>query len=142
MNTGVTYIIPCSGSKAANATQARHLYTGAMFRHTLRTAEALAAGEVGRGRVLVLSARYGLVELDTVLASYDTRITSADRVSVDVVVAQALALGVGDDVYALLPSAYLELLDTALRNLDIYVQDVYEANLGIGEQRRINVLAA
>lgn len=42
-------------------------------------------------------------------------------------------------MYALLPRPYLARLDEALRTLDVYVQDVYEATRGIGEQKRVDI---
>lgn len=141
---GITYVIPCGGAKLDHAAPARDLYIGQMFRHTLTNVTALAAGDVAAGlgpvRILVLSARYGLVDLDTVLDPYDLRIGDPGSVDVDTLTAQALALGIdwGAQVYGLLPKAYLARLDQALRALDVYIQDVYEATAGIGEQRRVN----
>ena len=39
---GITYIIPCAGSKLDRPAPARDLYTGTMFRHTLNAAEVNA----------------------------------------------------------------------------------------------------
>lgn len=142
---GITYVIPCGGAKADHPAQARDLYVGSMFRHTLAAAERMVALDVAEGRgparVLILSARYGLVGLDEVLEPYDLRMESHGSVTVEVLAAQALTLGIdwGSDVYALLPRPYLARLDSALRTLDVYVQDVYEGCGGIGEQKRVNV---
>jgi hypothetical protein len=136
--TQITYVIPCGGQKAPHSAAARDLYTGAMFRHTLAAAEAEASA-VG-GRVLILSAKYGLVEPATVLSPYDIKMGGPDSISPATLTAQALALGIdfGADVYGLLPRAYYDTLDQALRELDVYLQDVYEATAGIGEQRKVN----
>jgi hypothetical protein len=40
-------------------------------------------------------------------------------------------------VYAVLPKPYLARLDQALRDLDVYVQNIYEGAASIGEQRRV-----
>jgi hypothetical protein len=136
----ITYVIPCGGTKTDHAAPARDLYTGSMFRHTLNAALAMADGD--DARVLILSARHGLVELDTVLAPYDQRMDAPGAIAADAVAAQAAALGVGRDVYALLPRPYLSTLDAALRQLGVWVQDVYEATAGIGEQRHVNAVCA
>jgi hypothetical protein len=145
---GITYVIPCGGSKIAHAAPARDLYTGQMFRHALTNVERLAALDEADGRaarILILSALHGLVELDTVLEPYDQRMDKAGAVSVEVLAVQAETFGIGWDdatergsqVYAFLPRPYLARLDAALRTLYVYVQDVYEATAGIGEQRRV-----
>lgn len=140
---GITYVIPCGGGKLDHAAPAAELYIGSMFRHALVNVERLAAmdEDEGRGpaRVLILSALHGLVELGTVLEPYDLRMGAPGSVTVETLAAQALALGIdwGSAVYAFLPRAYLARLDGALRTLDVFVQDVYEACGGNGEQRRV-----
>jgi hypothetical protein len=131
-----TYVIPCGGQKADTPSAARNLYTGAMFRHTLAAAQGLT--EPG-DRIMVLSARYGLVDLDEVLEPYEQRMDRPGSVATETITVQAMFKDVGRDVYALLPRAYFDALDAALRPLCIWVQDVYEATAGIGEQRRVNV---
>lgn len=135
----IIYVIPCGGAKLDHAAPVRDLYTGQNFRHALRTAEAAAAED--NGRVLVMSALHGLVELDTVLEPYDVTLTARTRHDVGIspcdLVVQAYELGLRwrDEVYTFLPAAYLARLDAALKLLDIYAQDVYEADAGIGYQR-------
>lgn len=142
---GVTYVIPCGGAKLDHPARAQDLYTGSMFRHTWDNATRSAALDEGAGlgpaRVLILSAKYGLVEPDQVLQPYDLRMSEPGSVSVQTIAQQALALGIdwGSQVYALLPRPYLARLDEALRTHDVYPIDVYEAAKGIGEQKRINV---
>ena len=144
----ITYIVPCGAAKADAPTKARDLYTSAHFRFVLRTAEAMADGDRASGRparVLIMSAEHGLVELDRILAPYDTTIADADSIPADVVTAQAIELGLapavdddedlGDEVYALLPGGYFERLSVALQAVYSYPQDVYEAAPGIGFQR-------
>lgn len=142
----ITYIVPCGAAKATDPTRARDLYTSAHFQFVLRTAEAMAAGDHNDGRparVLIMSAEHGLVELDQVLAPYDTTMGDDDSIPAATVAAQAVALGIapvadddlGDEVYALLPGAYFERLSTALQAVYTYPQDVYEAAPGIGFQR-------
>lgn len=140
---GITYVIPCGGAKLAHAAPAAELYVGSMFRHALVNVERRASmdEDEGRGpaRVLILSALHGLVELDTVLAPYDLRMGDPGSVTAETLAAQALALGIdwGSQVYAFLLREYLARLDEALRTHDVYVQDVYEACRGNGDQRRV-----
>jgi hypothetical protein len=116
-----------------------------MFRHTwdhaVRCAKADEAEGLGPARVLILSARYGLVRPEDLLEPYDLRMGQPGSVMVQTLAQQARSLGIdwGANVYALLPRPYLRRLDEALRTMDVYVQDVYETATGIGEQRRINV---
>jgi hypothetical protein len=76
-----------------------------------------------------------------VLDPYDVRMGQPGSVTPAVLAGQALTLGIdwGAQVYALLPRPYLARLDEALRTHDVYVQDVYEATGGIGDQKRVNV---
>lgn len=143
---GVTYVIPCGGAKLDHPAPAHRLYVGSMFRHTWDHATRCAALDVAAGygpaRVLILSAKHGLIDPAQILEPYDLRIDQPGSIPAATVTAQALALGIdwGAEVYALLPRPYLARLDAALRSLDVHVQDVYEAaTLGIGEQRRVNV---
>jgi hypothetical protein len=137
---GITYVIPCSAGKLGRPAPARDLYTGPMFRHTLAAAQASAAAGTRPARILILSALHGLVGLDTVLAPYDCKIGQPGSVTPAVLAAQALALGIdwGSDVDALLPAAYFAVLNEALRTLDVYAREVYEAAPGIGYQRNVN----
>lgn len=145
---GITYVIPCGGAKLDHAAPGRALYVGQMFRHTLTRVEQLAALDEAEGRgparVLILSARYGLIDPDQVIEPYDQRMDAKGSVTAEVIAEQALAFGIdwGAQVYALLPRPYLARLDEALRTHDVYVQDVYEATAGIGEQRRVNAIIA
>lgn len=145
----ITYVIPCSARKAAAPAAARDLYTGAMFRHSLAAAEALARWDREQGndtRILVMSARHGLVTLDTELAPYDCKMGEPGSVTPARLAGQAWQLGIRHDgdrptqVYALCPAAYYDVLSGALRRLDVYPQDVYEATAGIGEQRHVNTV--
>lgn len=62
-------LIGCSGSKLDRIAPARELYTGALFRLSVRYAE-----EVLRCPWGVLSARHGLVLPEALLAPYDDRL--------------------------------------------------------------------
>ncbi|MEU3452291.1 DUF6884 domain-containing protein [Micromonospora sp. NPDC006766] len=146
MFEGITYVIPCGGAKLTRRAPARDLYLGSLFRHTLDNAERCARLDTETldqpARVLILSAKYGLVELDEVLEPYDLRMDAPGSITADALAAQAGALGIdwGAEVYALLPRPYLARLDEALRSLDVWVQDVYEACGGNGDQRHVNAV--
>lgn len=58
-------LVSCGAQKADSPQLARHLYRSTLFRLSLEHAEAQAA------RVLILSARHGLVSPDQQLAPYD-----------------------------------------------------------------------
>lgn len=136
-----TFVIPCSAEKLPRPAPARDLYTGPMYRHTLAAAEA-AAGGPGGGRILILSARHGLICPGAELEPYEQRIGRPGAVSAGRVTEQARDLGIGWEsrVFALLPRAYFRLLDEALRPLGACPADVYEGTRGVGEQRRVNSL--
>lgn len=140
----ITYVIPCGADKATEPAPAREMYRGQMFRHTLASTEAMIANNGENARILILSARYGLLELDTVIEPYEQRMNQPGAITAEQLTAQALALGIdwGVEVYAFLPRPYLARLDAALRALDVYVQDVYEAAPGIGYQRHTNANVA
>ncbi|MDQ0376621.1 DUF6884 domain-containing protein [Amycolatopsis thermophila] len=137
----VTYIVPCAAIKADRPMPARDLYTSPHFRHVLATAETLAAQdrEGGRSaRVLIMSARHGLLTLDQVVAPYDTTIGDPESITPAELARQAETMhGIAwrDEVYALLPRAYFARLSAALDLIDVYPQDVFEACTGIGYQR-------
>jgi hypothetical protein len=149
---GITYVIPCSARKAAAAAPARDLYTGAMFRHSLAAAEALARWDRAQGheaRILVLSALHGLVTLDQVIAPYDRKMGDAGAVTPARLAGQAWQLGLRADgdgwaaspaVYSLCPAAYYDVLSDALQRLGVYPQDCYEATCGVGDQRHVNTV--
>lgn len=128
-------IIPCGADKLDTAAPAADLYTSSTFRSTLAAALTL----VDPAHVLVLSAKHGLVALDTVVDPYDTKMGDPGTVTVGTVVAQAVVAGIAadDDVSALLPSAYFAKLDEALRYLDVFPTPVFEGTRGIGDHRGV-----
>ena len=131
-----TFIIPCGKAKLDTAAPARDLYVGGMFRLALDTAEKEAA--LDGGRVLILSALHGLLELDQVVEPYDVKMGDAEAVDAARITEQAVALDLlDDDVYALLPSTYFKTLDDGLRDVYVYASNTYETNRGIGDQRGI-----
>lgn len=138
------FVIACGAAKAAAPRRARELYTGSAFRHFLGAAEAEAAATIRDlgtdAKVLILSALHGLVELDETVAPYDVKMGAPGSVSAPVLAAQLLTLGIGqdDELCAMLPKAYRELLaEAALMADELYVSDIYEAAPGIGFQRGV-----
>jgi hypothetical protein len=63
-------IVPCGKAKQHVAAPAGELYTGAFHRACLRYARILTVPE----RILILSGKYGLLELDAVIEPYEERI--------------------------------------------------------------------
>ncbi len=133
-------IVPCGGSKVDSTVAARDLYTGSAFGEVL----AAAICEVGEENVMILSAEHGLLELDALVAPYDTKMGDADAIDrrdgglLDLA-AQILSYGLDEaDVFAMVPKKYLAILDEAMRfAADRPVAPVYEDLLGIGEQKAV-----
>lgn len=141
-HTAHLVIIPCAAAKVDHAAPARDLYDSANFRHALAAAEATAADQ-GDTRVMILSAEHGLVELDTVLAPYDTKMGQRGCIGTEVIVDQLVALA-PQSVTSMLPSAYYQRVWEAVTFINeegsdedpwIDLMDVYEASPGIGYQR-------
>ncbi|OIJ63866.1 DUF6884 domain-containing protein [Streptomyces mangrovisoli] len=73
-------VIPCGSRKLSRPARAADMYVGSYHRACRRTAEALRPE-----RLLILSARYGLVDLDDMIEPYDTahgtaRATTRERI--------------------------------------------------------------
>ncbi|MEU7153861.1 DUF6884 domain-containing protein [Streptomyces sp. NPDC045456] len=134
-------IVACGGRKAVYAdgvrkgepvigARAGELYVGSYHRAMRRAADALTQG--GRsGRVLILSAKYGLVELDRHLLNYDLKAGDPGTVDGETLRRQAHELGISGAVVTVLGGrAYVELAGE--------VWDEFAAPLagtrGIGEQ--------
>lgn len=145
----VYYVIPCAGAKADAPAPARDLYRGTFFQHVLAAAEAEAAATERdldvAARVLILSAKHGLLDLDTVVEPYEVKMGERGSVDYITIAGQLIARGIDawrtgdhDEVYAMLPAAYLDRLDAAGDVIDLPVQNVYEAAPGIGYMRGVN----
>lgn len=139
----ITYVVPCGAGKATLPAPARDLYTGSMFRHVFANAERCARldEEYGRGpaRVLILSAKHGLIEPDAVVAPYDLKMGGPGSVTAATIAYQAHELGIRwrDEVHTMLPRQYFKVLDDALKLLYVNAQDMFHDCRGNGEQRRI-----
>lgn len=140
----IYFVVPCGAAKLGSAAPARDLYTGSAFRHVLAAAEGEAAAtarDLGVDtEVLILSALYGLVELHEVIEPYDVKMGDPASILVHQLAEQITDHGIeyGDQIYAMLPKAYRQVLAAAAELAeDIAVQDVYEAAPGIGYQRGV-----
>ena len=135
-------IIPCGGVKADTTCAARNLYTGSAFREVL----AAAIAEVGEENVLILSAKWGLLELDQLCAPYDVKMGDADAIDkreegIFDLADQIDYHGLNADnvvLWSMLPKAYAKAFRKATDLLEMFpAQDTYEALLGIGEQKSV-----
>jgi hypothetical protein len=142
-------IIPCAAAKADHAAPAAELYSSANFRHMLTAAIATAADTAAlygeSAKVMILSAAHGLVELDDVLAPYDTKMGQAGCIGTELVVDQLVALAPAS-ITSMLPAAYFQRVWEAVSFIneegsdeDPYIEllDAYEAAPGIGFQRGV-----
>lgn len=92
--TGPLVVISCGKAKTSHPAPAAEFYTGGYFRAQLAYARRLTTDD----RILVLSAKYGLVPLDRELAPYELRITQPGAVTIDQLLAQARSLGVAREL--------------------------------------------
>ncbi|MFJ9580842.1 DUF6884 domain-containing protein [Streptomyces sp. NPDC101191] len=103
-------IVSCGGRKSSSQkpVPAGERYTGSYHLALRRAADALTHS--GRtGRVLILSALHGLLELQDAIAPYDMRMGDEGSVSGERLRQQAVDLGILDaDVTVLGPRAYVE----------------------------------
>ncbi|MER5322309.1 DUF6884 domain-containing protein [Streptosporangium roseum] len=128
--SSLVVIVPCGSRKAETdaPVPAGELYTGSYHRATRRAAETLAGAS---GRVLILSALHGLVELDQMVAPYELRAGQAGTVDGETLRAQAAALGITDAHTVVLGGrAYVKLA----REVWPALAAPLEGTRGIGEQ--------
>lgn len=134
------YVVPCGAAKQDRPAPAAELYTGAHFRYVLGRVREHAASDPD-GQVVILSALHGLVQLDDVLAPYDTTMTCPSSIT-----AADLCADMPDQLDAVelfLPRAYRDRLVAALviradarpGEDQPRVVDHYAGARGIGEQR-------
>lgn len=127
---GPLVVIPCSAVKGPAAAPARELYTGSYHRMCAAAAEALTTRG---GRVLILSARHGLIEPAQVLEPYEHRMGQLGDVTPEQLRAQAERLGVADaeQVVILAGRAYAQ----AARAVWPHARTPLAGTRGIGHQR-------
>ena len=140
-------VVPCAAEKAATPMIARDLYTSANFAHTLGAAELEAIDTLrvcgNTTRVMILSAEHGLVELDQVVAPYDTKMGDEGDVAAATIAAQIAELA-PRAIVSMLPKTYRARLATAVAAVNddednewVELMDAYEAAPGIGFQRGV-----
>ncbi|WP_410822140.1 DUF6884 domain-containing protein [Micromonospora sp. 050-3] len=81
-------IVPCGMAKLDRPAPAGRIYTGSYHRACRRAADRIG------GRLLILSARYGLLTPDTVIEPYELRMGQPGAVGVPTIRAQARRLGI------------------------------------------------
>ena len=124
-------VIPCGGKKLNEPAPAGDLYTGGQHRLARQAADRLALN-LG-GRVLILSAKHGLLDLDTVIDPYEQRIDAPGAVTQDDVARQLIAMD-ARNIIALTPKAYTHLLRG---RVGVRVDDRLAGTASIFEQRTI-----
>jgi Family of unknown function (DUF6884) len=77
-------VIPCGSRKLDRRARAADLYVGSYHRACRKAADALQPD-----RLLILSARYGLLDLDDVIEPYDTPHGAADAITAPALLRQA-----------------------------------------------------
>jgi hypothetical protein len=87
-------VVGCGSAKAPGRLPAGRKYLGSLHQAARRAAAVIAA-RTG-GQVLVLSARYGLITLDTEVDDYDLSIGDPGAVSAARIAEQAAMLGITD----------------------------------------------
>ncbi|WP_262060182.1 DUF6884 domain-containing protein [Streptomyces sp. STR69] len=82
-------VIPCGSRKLDHPARAADMYVGSYHRACRSAAEALRPD-----RLLILSARYGLLDLDDVVEPYDTPHGATGAVTAPVLLEQATLRGI------------------------------------------------
>ncbi|XVQ08099.1 DUF6884 domain-containing protein [Spirillospora sp. CA-255316] len=122
-------VVACGAAKRSQPCPAGEMYTGGFHKACRRAAEVLA-GEAGR--VMILSAKYGLLGLDQVIEPYNLRLGQPGSVSPNTVRTQAEGLGLLDTpVTALAGKDYANFL----RKVFVEVRSPLAGSRGIGEMQ-------
>ncbi|QDN75090.1 hypothetical protein FNV64_05200 [Streptomyces sp. S1A1-7] len=102
-------VIPCGSRKLGRRARAADLYVGSYHRACRRAADALRPD-----RLLILSARYGLLDLDDVIDPYDTPHGAADAITAQALLKQATVRDIVllDPVVALGGARHVDLVRT------------------------------
>jgi hypothetical protein len=126
-------VVGCGARKAAQPTTAGELYVGSYHRAAQRAALAL----VPRERVLILSARHGLLGLDDLVEPYELRLGQPGAIQATDLHGQAARRGLtGRPIVALCGAAYAALLQQVWAEVATPLAGVG----GLG--RQLQVLAA
>lgn len=125
---GRLVVVGCGARKLETPAPAALLYTGPLFRSWL---EAALAVSTAPGDVLILSARYGFLDLDQPITPYNLRMTDPGAVTVAELADQVAARGIQRrTVLALCGRAYADKLRAVFPAVETPL-----AGLGLGEQR-------
>lgn len=132
-------VIACGADTLNRPAPARELYTSPHFRHALRAAEAYAGRT--ESAVRILSAKHGLLALDTIVTPYDVRFGQPGHIHASRLSNQLITLH-AHTVTTLLPRHYLTALTEAARVLhdtgaNLTVIDLFAHARGIGYQRAV-----
>ena len=120
-------VVPCGARKLDRRARAADMYTGSYHRACRRAAEALRPD-----RLVILSARYGLLDLDDEIEPYDTAHGAAGSVTADVLRDQAVRRGVAElDPVVVLGGARHAALATAVCP---HARTPLSGTRGMGEQ--------
>lgn len=117
-------IIACGQEKRSGTHRADELYVGGLFKMNLE------AARVACDEVFVLSAKYGLLEDDVLVESYDHKLGSEGDVDDETLVAQIELVALCEaDVYVFAPRAYFARLWNLVDRVDGFApQYVNEAD--------------
>ncbi|GLI00933.1 DUF6884 domain-containing protein [Phytohabitans aurantiacus] len=131
-------IVACGARKTACfEAPAGQMYVGSYHRAARRAAEAITTPDT---RVMILSARYGLLDLDDVILRYEARLGQRFAITAQGLREQAEQLGLADtaEVIVLAPAAYADLAS----HVWPHAQRTLAGTRGIGDQMaRLNALA-
>ena len=126
-------VIPCGGAKLDQPAPARELYTGSMFRDQLATALTMTTPE----QIRILSAKHGLIALDTIVEPYDLKMGQKASVTSETLAAQLDAMLPRNETYiidALLPKKYAAALEAATAD---HIENHFHGCAGIGYQKQV-----
>lgn len=85
-------IITCGQEKALTKSRAEKMYVSGYFKQCLAWAKAKTSPE----KIFIISAKYGLLRLDEVIAPYDLRMGQPGSISPSAISRQAEDLGIVD----------------------------------------------
>ncbi len=120
-------VIPCGSRKLDRPAQAADLYIGSYHRACRKAADALRPD-----RLLILSARYGLLDLDDIVEPYDAPHGTTDAVTAQLILEQAKLRDIVllDPVVALGGAQHVGLV----RSVWPYARTPLAGTRGMGEQ--------
>lgn len=120
-------VIPCGSRKLVRRTRAADMYVGSYHRACRKAADALQPDQL-----LILSARYGLLDLDDVIEPYDTAHGAADAITDQVLLKQATLRDIVrlDPVVALGGARHVSLV----RSIWPHARTPLAGTRGMGEQ--------